>query len=101
MSYGTHATAIVGYTYNADVYCVDCMFEMRVDVCRTTECHGHKIVGLTSQNEFKCTDESSYDSSIYPKVIFASSVEGPDRCGKCGEYLVGDASDYANYEEDE
>lgn len=34
------------------------------------------------------TDETSYDSGDFPKVIVADQVEASERCGLCGTALL-------------
>jgi hypothetical protein len=94
---------VVGYTYQADIWCPDHIREMFGDMCNGIDpCTTHQLQTRDGAAFIaNCYDPHSYDSSVYPKVIFQTDVEGPDRCGKCGEYLVGDASDYESNEEEE
>jgi len=34
------------------------------------------------------SDENTFDSSEFPKVIFDSQVTADDVCGHCGDYLI-------------
>jgi hypothetical protein len=103
--FGQHATDIVGYTFNADTYCA----EHIIDALPTGEGEAFDgwalAKGVTMSTEDNLSeiayafqidrmDESSYDSSEFPKVIFADSArnaEGhPDHCAVCHRPLVED-----------
>lgn len=72
-----HATTIVGYTYDADTYCDGCTVDMLGPLDELAE-----SLGIDPE------DERSYDSSDFPKVIFADSVEDDEHCGRCHELLI-------------
>jgi hypothetical protein len=90
------ATAIAGYTFQAETLCSSCV----VDALPTGE--GEAFDGwrdATGQmsaeqnlNELAAAfgidrmDEYSFDSGDFPKVIFASQVDG-DTCDRCGSEL--------------
>lgn len=99
MRYMLHATAIVGYTFNADTLCCDCVRELAIgealkagsatmwgDSGTSEDTLGEwaSLIGLDR------ADESSFDSGEFPKVIFASMVEADERCGACHESLIGE-----------
>lgn len=98
----THATDIVAYTYNADIYCPDCI----IDVLPTGEGQAFDGWALAegaapmavedNLSEIAVAfgidrhDEKSFDSGDFPKVIFADSVwNSADRefCGQCHEEI--------------
>ena len=96
-----HAFDVVGYTYQADEYHGWCVLDMltgkhtaQVDNLDpslvefgTTE---SVLDALAGELGIDRTDEHSYDSDDFPKVIFASQVESDDEiCGSCGEPLIG------------
>ena len=87
---------VIGYTYAADNYCVDCMTDIATD--RVFELDSERVyvhtraalevwarlAGITD-----VTDERSYDCGDYPKVIFPFMVdEEPEHCGRCGKEIV-------------
>lgn len=96
-SYWVHATDIVGYTFRADNRCAGCTIhavyaDPRFDGWRladgvrmSVEANLDEIAAAFQINR---ADESSYDSDEFPKVIFASMVEGAETCGCCGEELA-------------
>lgn len=86
---------IVGYTYKAETICPDCA------VCAT-----HHVAAKIPGFEFDVTrteallnvaarlkgidrtDEHTFDSDDFPKVVFASQVDGPEPCDQCGIDLI-------------
>jgi hypothetical protein len=91
---------IVGYTFNADQYCPACITEM-LPVGEGEAYDGWRLasgVRMTTEGNLDeiayafgidRMDESSYDSSEFPKVIFASQIEDDEYCGRCHNLLVG------------
>jgi hypothetical protein len=87
---------IIGYTFNADVYCADCMRDMAVmavDSRLPLWAHHGSTEGVL--DNWAATagvdrgDEASFDSSQFPKVIFSSMHDcDGDRCGRCHQYLL-------------
>lgn len=98
--YGYKAWDIVGYAFQADTYCPDCIigqlptgegqafdgWALAAGVNMTTE---DNLSELAAAFQIDRMDERSYDSGDFPKVIFASSVEGEETCGNCHEPLIG------------
>lgn len=92
---------IVGYTYNADIYCTDCIvdeLQTRGDLMDAypagfdTEAWLNRCAAIVGIDRF---DEGTFDSGDFPKVVFADSAadyefsEGEaERCGRCHEALV-------------
>lgn len=94
MNYSTHASDIVGYQVEADFRCRDCMHGV---ASVHGAAHGLSTEGVGVEElmdrwarrvGIDRSDESSFDTREFPKVVLASHVEGPDRCGGCGEYLI-------------
>lgn len=87
-----HASTIVGYTYQADNHCRDCIvgFFPRWDQFQPLVTNGAEGIldAVASLINIDRNDESSFDSGDFPKVIFADMVEEGERCGGCGEVLV-------------
>lgn len=93
------ATDVVAYTYKADVWCPDCIFDVaKLGVFnaggamsygdaygRVEEALGEwaSLIGLNR------ADEYSFDSDDFPKVIFGSQVndETWEHCGQCHEHI--------------
>lgn len=90
---------IVGYIYNADIYCPACTVELVEN--RLSDDHPYwdeagmgfasaetvlarlaPALGITNRE-----DESSFDSGDFPKVVFADSECG-EHCGNCHDALV-------------
>jgi len=94
-----HDTTIVGYTYNADIYCPRCIIEqlptgdggafegwaLAEGITMSTEDNLSEIAAAFGIDR---DDEASFDSGDFPKVIFASMAEGDEHCGACGEPLI-------------
>lgn len=89
---------IVGYTYNADIYCRECMWEIAVNWVDLPEDLHEKArhMGvedaldlLAKQLGVDRHDERSYDSGDFPKVVFESQAcdEEHDFCGGCNGKL--------------
>jgi hypothetical protein len=95
-----NATQIVGYTYNADMYCpvhvIDALAEREgvgAALVRMGKGYASWVVAERYLNNKARTagidlmDETSYDSGTFPKVIFASQAY-MDYCASCGECLL-------------
>jgi hypothetical protein len=107
MHYSSHATDIVGYTYQADIWCDACIREVAIRKaceagdatiwgdCGTAE---QTLGAWASADAIDRQDERSYDTADFPKVIFADAAHDGcfadngyepgqcgDRCGQCGE----------------
>jgi len=88
------AWTIVGYTFNAETVCPHCI---RQWAARELEATGRNsefkgvetiLTELAPTMGWDYADEYSYDSDDFPKVIFASQVEGPETCDQCGDELI-------------
>jgi hypothetical protein len=90
---------IVGYTYNADIYCPACIiaalptgeggafdgWALGKGTTMATEDNLNEIAFAFGIDR---KDETTFDSGDFPKVIFASQVEEPTNCGSCGRDLI-------------
>lgn len=88
---------IVGYDYNGDTYCRDCIKE----VLPTGEDQAYDgwadATGRMDSEEFlegiaqafgiDRGDERTFESGDFPKVVFSSQIEGDENCGKCGRLI--------------
>ncbi|MFZ2238026.1 MAG: hypothetical protein WAV90_00625 [Gordonia amarae] len=83
------ADSIVGYTFNAENLCLVCA-AVAAGVNPDAGLHIPRLIDEAGQAAgIDVSDERSFDSSEWPKVIFESQVEGPEeRCGNCNESLV-------------
>lgn len=80
---------IVAYTFNADILCAHCVAKMyqkvpamivrQVEVCLDGEAN---FLGIDRD------DEATFDSSEFPKVVFADQITSDETCGRCGEVLL-------------
>ncbi|MFA5709335.1 hypothetical protein [Mycolicibacterium sp.] len=88
------STDIVGYTYQAENYCLRCVLAV-VDYSADEPAPGPDFAEraldvAANLMDINRHDERSYDSNDFPKVIFDSQVEDADeRCGGCHESLIG------------
>ena len=99
----THATDIAAYQYRADEYCPDCIIDAYAHDCNigtaigliTADTTERELNNLAAYAGIDRTDEYSFDSDHFPKVVFGSQIEpidmgyGPEprRCGRCGGEL--------------
>jgi len=96
-----NATDIAGYTYQVDTYCTGCIIEVLIasgqaspaardlaaDALHETLRYLADCQGIDSE------DESTFDSSEWPKVIFDDQLDQgdePDVCGRCHQPLAGE-----------
>jgi hypothetical protein len=97
-----HATDIVAYTYNAEILCPSCTL-VAMGANKTTsaiQVNTERVLDFCANTlGFDRSDESSVDSSEFPKVVFASQVNpweevngsamaDDERCDVCGEPLI-------------
>ena len=100
-----HRSTVVGYSFNADTYCDDCMRTIAIRQALnagsatmwgdsgTAEQTVGEWASMVGIDRF---DERSYDSSEFPKVVFADSAHAAcmpengyesgqcaDRCAQC------------------
>lgn len=117
---GHEAYSPVGYIYNADQYCLDCIVTMFVgdypadangnDGCQCAECVLDKAAEIRGIDRM---DESSYDSSDFPKSIpYHNDIHAEcqleesweehwscdGRCANCGEVIDGIERCLGNHE---
>lgn len=92
---------IVGYVFDADTFCPDCIigvlptgrseqfdgWALAADVLMPAE---ENLDEIAHAFGFDRTDESTFDSGDFPKVIFADTLDGDDRCGACAAPLGGE-----------
>jgi hypothetical protein len=90
LPYSRHSTDIVGYVYQADIWCRDCI----VAGLSRNSFDGWALPNVEARLDYIANargvdrmDESSYDSDEFPKVIFEDSRQDGETCGKCGEEL--------------
>ena len=97
----TKAWDIVGYTFQADTYCPDCI----IGALPTGEGQAYDGWALApgadpmstedNLNEIAAAfqidrqDERSFDSGDFPKVIFSSQIQDAEYCGHCGREIDG------------
>lgn len=80
--------AIVGYTYRADIYCPECVVRA---VCKARGIEGHGLsyvpdeaLDLVARFEgIDRTDEWTFDSGDFPKVVTDQMDTDGLCCGNC------------------
>lgn len=118
MQYSQHATDVVGYSYNADIWCPRCILDTLWDTPNQDNATVHERGDTETMldelaplfNVSDRYDERSFDSNDFPKVIFSDMAhdvcragEGyepgqcGDSCGRCWGPLGGSCP---NQEED-
>lgn len=83
--YSRKATDIVAYTYNADIYCPACILQA-MGVLQPNGTTEWALDSLALDRGIDRYDERTFDSGDFPKVVFASDLEG-ELCGMCGEAI--------------
>ena len=78
------STDIVGYSFQADIYCPTCTVEVMTGEASANDAE-KTLDYLADQVSLNRYDEQSFDSWDFPKVIFADQVEDTDRCAGCNE----------------
>lgn len=88
---------IAAYTYDAETICLDCTFEKFVRLAVALE--GQQAYHYSTEEVLEAVayarginrdDEHSFDSSAFPKVVFAEQlggVEGIEYCDECAAEL--------------
>jgi hypothetical protein len=82
------ADEIAAYTYMSDTYCPPCLIGHMV---RTGEASldardmptEHVLDQCAAANAIERTDEASYDSSEFPKVVFLHQLADSATCDHC------------------
>lgn len=84
------ATNVIAYTYNAELLCPCCLIEAAPVEIETDDIHlmldAWAEDAFGSADDPRRFDESSYDSGMFPKVVFSTMAED-DECASCGEAL--------------
>lgn len=82
---------IEAYTYNAALYCPDCVIEELI--ARGEASPGARgmdtedaLDQIAGANGIDRMDERSFDSGDFPKVVFHSDIED-ETCDRCGKSL--------------
>lgn len=85
---------VVGYAYAADIWCPDCAL-IEAETRLLGERQGEvsldpytDLARLARDRGIDWTDEASYDSDDFPKVLFRDQAEEGERCNRCGEELT-------------
>ncbi len=116
------AWTIVGYTFNADIYCNgNCILRALGELSQEEhDADGMDLISrilpgkfngaatiegalkvVATRRNIDSDDERSYDSGDFPKVIFASE-EFPDYCPRCALcHGVLDSFDESDYKSDD
>ena len=83
---------IIGYTYQAEIYCPKCLFDRMEE--NTIIPSG--IMAMDAEDALDALalavgidrhDEQSYDSDEFPKVVFSFDAVADETCGNCGGEL--------------
>lgn len=82
---------IVGYTYQADIYCPDHIVQQIDGEAPVDDIGGaveEKLDYIAGAFGFDREDERTFDSGDFPKVVFRDQLDGAiDYCSTCGEEL--------------
>lgn len=84
---------VVGYIYQANIYCSGCIDDVVIE--SLSEDERSRINAFVPDMDevarefgFDPGDESSYDSDEYPKVFFSDQCVNEERCGRCDRNLI-------------
>jgi hypothetical protein len=98
MNYMLSGTTVVAYDYRAQTYCAQDMREIAMGKLSEigspsspwaeTASTEDVLDVWASRSDIDRTDEYSFDQGEFPKVVFASQVEGVTRCGDCGQNVL-------------
>lgn len=94
----TNGTTIVGYLYEEEAYCPECIYELLVpydllDIPRrSTEA---LLDDLAVRRGLDRHDEHTFGSHDFPKPIRIADVIGREYCVRCGRLLDPQALDAA------
>lgn len=80
---------IVGYTYNAENYCENCILNaggIQENIGYAFSVEGVLDV-IASFMDINRNDESTFDSATFPKVIFRYQISEEERCSACNNRI--------------
>jgi len=78
---------IVAYSYHAEIMCPSCAMQSVPTPSPTTHSAESALDIAAMEMGIDRYDENSFDSSLFPKVVFRDQLEGDDICGSCGASL--------------
>lgn len=73
---------IVGYIFNADIFCPDCIFPQLTGSIPMYPVET-ELDDYAKLRQINRQDERTFDSSDFPKVIFSTQLEHREFCGSC------------------
>lgn len=77
----------VAYTYQADLYCPQCMVFRLTGWTTTVEKVEWALNAQAAHFGIDRSAESSFDSGFFPKAVFPDQLHTGDVCGSCGVQL--------------
>jgi hypothetical protein len=85
-----HAFAVVGYTFNAENLCAGCTIQAMIDgglaAPAARDMLAEDVLDMVAEaNVIDRHDESTFDSSEFPKVIFCHMTAENEVCCSCFE----------------
>jgi hypothetical protein len=84
----------IAYTYQAELLCPTCVIEALINQQAASiaarDMNEEEVLDqVAGANAIDREDEHSFDSGDFPKVVFATQLEGDcERCGQCGDFLL-------------
>lgn len=87
--YGIKAWSIVAFTFKADTVCRECMLALaKLTIGETGEIDLSEAMNRwAAMARVDPSNEGSYDSDKFPKVIFPAYINDDERCCGCGEKI--------------
>lgn len=79
---------IVAYVARADLYCPTCTLRRFGGIDAHVESTESALDMAAATLGIDRQDERSFDSGLFPKVVFRDQIEPEDRCGECGQSLA-------------
>lgn len=89
MEFAVKGYDIVGYTFNTEIYCPGDIRRMFGTPDQSAELSTEEVLDIAAiAHGIDRSSERNFDSNEFPKVIFASMVDGPELCGACHADLI-------------
>jgi len=86
LTYLQKADTVVGYTFQAETLCKSCTYNAALADWDPWVGPEAELDAMAARMGIDREDQTTFDSDDFPKVIFASDVDG-DTCDGCGEEL--------------
>lgn len=84
-----NSTDIIAYQFNADLYHPACMVMVFLGTAAARDEDAERVLSHHAHTMgIDRSDESTFDSEWFPKVVFADMTEPTDYCGRCRQSIL-------------